>query len=84
MLENCGEQVNITIGLIVNNIIFKMGIIIVASQKCVRSIFLQNILCKTWKIWYWYISMGRILEYQYVYQWTNIDLSDIGSIDMQH
>ena len=32
-MENCGEQVNITIGLNVNNVIFKMGIIILVSQS---------------------------------------------------
>ena len=30
------------------------------------------------------ISMERILEYRYKYRWTNIDLGDIGSIQMQH
>ena len=29
-----------------------------------------------------YISMGRISKYRYEYRWTNIDLSDIGIIDM--
>ena len=33
---------------------------------------------------YIYISMGMILEYRYEYRWTYIDLSDIGSIDLQH
>ena len=28
MMENCGEHINITIGLNVNNVILKMGIII--------------------------------------------------------
>ena len=49
LLEKCGEQVNITIGFNVDNVIFKMGIIILASQS-VLAVFICKIVCaKTWK-----------------------------------
>ena len=43
-MENCGEQVNITIGLNVNNIIFNMGIIILVSQS-LKAVYFCKILC---------------------------------------
>ena len=43
-LEKCGEEVNITIGFNVDSVIFKMGIIIVASQS-VLAYFYCKILC---------------------------------------
>ena len=79
-LERCDEQMNITIGFSADNVIFKMGIIILASQ-IVISVFLQNTLCKTWKN----ITLIHIdRKYRFEYRWTNIDLSDIGNMDMQY
>ena len=43
MLEKCGQEVNITIGFSVDNVIFKMGIIILASQSA-SAIFFYKIL----------------------------------------
>ena len=39
MLEKCDEQVNITIRFNVDNVIFKMGIIILASQSVLAIFF---------------------------------------------
>ena len=44
MLEKCSEQVNITIEFNVDIVIFKMGIIILASQS-VLAVFFCKILC---------------------------------------
>ena len=44
MLEKCGEQVNVTIGFNVDNAIFIMGFIILASQS-VSAVFFCKILC---------------------------------------
>ena len=79
----------LTIGFNVDDVILKVGMIILANQ-CVLALFvLQTALWKPEKHdidIYIYISMGRILEYRYGYRWTNIDLNDndIGSIDSQY
>ena len=44
MLEKCGEQVNVTIGFNVDNVIFIMGFIILASQS-VSAMFFCKLLC---------------------------------------
>ena len=44
MLEECGEQVNITIGFSVDNVIFRTGIIMIANQS-VLAMFRWKILC---------------------------------------
>ena len=85
MLEICGDQVNITIGFNVDNIIFKMGIIILESQSVL--VFFCKILCAKpekhyidiyiYAYIYINISMGRVSKYRYEYWWTDIDLSDI-------
>ena len=44
MLEECGEQVNITIGSNVDNVVYKMRIIILASRS-ISEVFFYKILC---------------------------------------
>ena len=48
MLEKYGEQVNMTIWFNVDNL-YKMGIIILASQSVLAVFFYKNTLCKAWK-----------------------------------
>ena len=48
MLEKCGEQVNVTIWFNVDNV-YKMEIIISASQSVLAVFFDKNTLCKAWK-----------------------------------
>ena len=84
MMENYGEQVNITIGLNVNYVIFKTEIIFLAIQN-VQAVFFAKYFVQNLKnMILIFILMGRILEYRNEYRWTNIHLNDIGSINMQH
>ena len=46
MLTKCGEQMNMQYHFNVDNAIFKIGIIILASQSVLAVFFLQNTLCK--------------------------------------
>ena len=77
----CGEQVNITIGFSVDDVIFKMGIIILASQS-VLAVSFYKILCAKPEKKHG-IDIYRWGRYQSI-DATNVDLIDIASIDMQH
>ena len=49
MLEKCSEQMNITIGFNVDNIIFKLEIIIIASQSVLAVVFFAKYFVQTLK-----------------------------------
>ena len=88
--KNFVEQVNITIGFNKDDVILKVGMIILAKQ-CVNIICATNNFVETWETWYRHthiyiyidgknirVSMGVSVDK------TNIDLNDIGRIDRQY
>ena len=66
------EPMNITIGFNVDNVVYiyiQKGNYYSSEPKCASSVFLQNILSKTWKTWHRYID-GKDIK---VSMWVSVN-----------